>query len=501
MEIIEAPNKQTLRPRAAAYNAEMLDRRELMVSLGRLGVVGGLWPASRVAELLAQGQAAETWGKEKLIARSVRPPDYETPVALLDSWITPNDVFYLRSHVPVPGGLDAAAWKLQIEGEVAAPVTLTVDDLRKMPAVTVPVTLECAGNGRAFFEPSVPGVQWKKGAVGTARWTGARLADVLKRANVKSTGTFVEMNGADRGPGTMPDFVRQLPIAKAMHADTIVAYEMNGVPIPPAHGFPLRVIVPGWEGAYSLKWLTNLKVIDRESDSFWVATGYRYPVKRVRPGSAVPPAELSPLLGLAVKSLITKPLDGAMLQRGKIAVAGFAWAGENEIQRVEVSADSGASWQPAPLVGERAPYAWRRFETTIDAPKAESYLILSRATDNKGRTQPEVALWNPSGYLWNTPDRVRVEVLESTATSTSPTASPAPMPSHDPAGIKSGESVFQRACQSCHGQDIVEQQRIGRDAWGREVDKMKRWGAVVPDADRNSLLDFLTARFGPRPPM
>lgn len=473
----------------------MLCRRDLIFSLGRLGVLGALLPASRAADLLAQAQRQETWGKDQLIARSIRPPDYETPVSLLDSWITPNEHFYVRSHVPVPPALDAATWTLQIDGEVTTPATLSMDEIRRMPAITTTVTLECAGNGRAFFEPPVAGVQWAKGAVGTARWTGVRLADLLKRAGIKPTGSFVTMDGADRGLGTMPDFVRQIPVAKAMHPDTLVAYEMNGVPIPAVHGFPLRAIVPGWEGAYAIKWLTHLRVIDREFDGFWVATGYRYPTKQVKPGGSVAATDMAPLTGLAIKSLITQPLDGATIQRGKIAVAGFAWAGEDDVQSVEVSADQGVTWQPAQLVGEHAPYAWRRFETTVDALTAQSYLIMSRATDSKGRRQPDVAAWNPSGYLWNVPDRVRVEVADSNAAADSK-AAPAPMPSHDPATLQRGEEAYKRACLSCHGRDLVEQQRLTRDGWVREVDKMKRWGAIVPDVDKDALVDFLTAHYG-----
>ncbi len=271
-------------------------------------------------------------------------------------------------------------------------------------------TLECAGNGRAFYDPPVAGVQWTKGAVGTARWTGVRMADVLKRAGVRNTGQFVVMNGADRALGTMPDFVRQVPIDKAMHPDTIIAYEMNGAPLPPVHGFPLRVIVPGWEGAYAVKWLASLRVVEREFDGFWVASGYRYPTKRVAPGAAVDAKDMAPLTGLVVKSLITKPLDGATIAPGKIDVAGFAWAGEVGIARVDVSVDHGSSWQPAKLTGENARYTWRRFETQVDAAKPESFLILARATDANGLTQPMTPPWNPSGYLWNAPDAVRVEV-------------------------------------------------------------------------------------------
>ncbi len=388
----------------------MISRRDMLAAVGQLSLVGTIAKLGSGAQALAQGPVVQSWNKEKLIRHSVRPPDYETPVALLDSFITPVENFYVRSHLPVPPVLDPATWTLALGGEVATPLSLTLDEIKKLPKSTVTVTLECAGNGRAFFDPPVAGVQWEHGAVGTARWTGVRLAELLKRAGAKPNGKNVVMQAADRPLGTMPDFVRQVPMTKALHADTILAYEMNGQPIPPVHGFPLRAIVPGWEGAYSVKWLNALTVIDHDSDSFWVATAYRYPNRRVTPGAAVDAKDMRPLTGLAVKSLITQPASGATLPAGRVAVAGFAWAGENDIARVDVSSDSGATWQPARLVGEQARYTWRRFEFAFTAPTPGSYLILSRATDSQGQAQPAVSHWNPSGYLWNQYAAVRVEV-------------------------------------------------------------------------------------------
>jgi DMSO/TMAO reductase YedYZ molybdopterin-dependent catalytic subunit len=388
-----------------------LSRRDLLAAAAHLGagaVATRLGPGGRLFAQMPRPTVAP--GKEHLLVRSLRPPDYETPVALLDAWITPVENFYVRSHLPVPPSLDVEAWTLQVEGEVATPVTLSMDDIRKMPSTTLTATLECAGNGRAFFDPPVAGIQWGKGAVGTARWTGVRMADVLKRAGVRPSGRFVLMNGADRALGSMQDFIRQLPIEKATHADTLIAYEMNGQPLPPVHGFPLRAIVPGWEGAYAMKWLTTLRVVNREFDGFWVATAYRYPVKQIAPGAAVDPKDMAPLTGLVVKSLITKPTEGAIVAPGKIDVAGFAWAGETAISRVDVSSDNGASWQQARLTGENARYTWRRFEAQVAAARAESLLIMARATDASGRTQPMSPPWNPSGYLWNAPDSVRVEI-------------------------------------------------------------------------------------------
>ena len=384
----------------------MISRRDLFSHFAMAAAAARVAPA----ELFAQTQtAAQRYGKDKLIVRSLRPPDFETPVALLDSFITPNDLFYVRSHLPIPQ-VDAAAFSLKVGGEVNAPLTLSLDEIKKLPAVTITTTLECAGNGRAFFAPALAGIQWEKGAVGTARFTGTRLSEILKKAGTKTTGVNVEMHAADRPLGTMPAFVRQVPMAKAMHPDTIIAWDMNGQAIPLPHGSPLRAIIPGWEGAYSVKWLNALNVIAKDSDSFWVATGYRYPNRQVAPGAAVDAKDMEPLTGLVVKSLITTPANGASLAVGKVLVGGFAWAGENDITKVDVSIDNGATWQPTRLTGEQARFSWRRFEFELNATKPQSYLILSRATDSKGNSQPAVSQWNPSGYLWNQYDSVRVEI-------------------------------------------------------------------------------------------
>ncbi len=384
----------------------MISRRDVLTQLAFAAAAARFAPA----DLFAQAQTnVQRFGKEKLIVRSMRPPDFETPVGLLNSFITPIEHFYVRCHMPVPT-VDAATWQLKVGGEVDSPLALSMDEIKKLPAHTVTMTLECAGNGRAFFNPAPAGIQWEKGAVGTARFTGARLSDILKKAGAKTTALNVEMHAADRPLGTQPAFVRQVPMTKAMHPDTIIAWDMNGQPIPLAHGAPLRAIVPGWEGAYSIKWLNALNLIARDSDSFWVATGYRYPNRRVAPGAAVDAKDMLPLRGMPVKSLITTPENGASLTVGKINVGGFAWAGEDDIKAVDISIDNGATWQPARLTGEQARFAWRRFEGTINADKAQSYLILSRATDSRGNMQPAVSQWNPSGYLWNQYDSVRVDV-------------------------------------------------------------------------------------------
>jgi DMSO/TMAO reductase YedYZ molybdopterin-dependent catalytic subunit len=389
-------------------NEKLPSRRAFIAAGGIAGAAFGLrrfLPHEAFAQNIIKG-------KERLIVRSLRPEDLETPVGLLNTWITPNDLFYVRHHTYAPNIDEAAAkeWSVKIDGEVERPLALALDELKKMGRATVTVTLECAGNGRAFFDPPVAGVQWEKGAVGTARWTGVRLADLLGKAGLKPTGKYVLLDGADKPVGKMPDFLRNIPIDKAMHPDTIVAYEMNGEPLPALHGFPLRAIVPGWEGAYAVKWLNHIQVIEKEHDGFFVKTAYRYPNRRVAPGAAVDPIDMVPLTGLAVKSFINSPQAGAAVKPGKIRVTGFAWAGESKIAKVDVSLDNGSTWAPARLGRERERYAWQSFEHELNITAPGSYLIMSRATDEKGRAQPVAPQWNPSGYLWNVIDKVRINV-------------------------------------------------------------------------------------------
>lgn len=382
-------------------------RRDFLIGAAQTGAALGL---SQLLPGESFAQGATFKGKDsRLIVRSARPEDLETPVSLLNSYLTPQDLFYVRHHA-YAATVNEKDWKLTIDGEVDKPFTLTLDELKKFPKATVTVTLECAGNGRAFYDPPVAGIQWEKGAVGTARWTGARLSDVLKRAGVKTTGKYVALDGADKAVGKQPEFIRNLPLEKAMHVDTILAYEMNGQPLPVLHGFPLRAVASGWEGAYAVKWLTHIQVIPQEHDGFFVKTAYRYPNRRVAPGEAVAPQDMEPVKGLVVKSFLNAPLDGTKQKAGPVRVSGFAWAGESFITKVEVSMDNGSTWQLAKLGKEREKYAWQSFEHTFNITKPGSYLLMARATDDKGNMQPVAPQWNPSGYLWNVIDKVRINV-------------------------------------------------------------------------------------------
>lgn len=344
-----------------------------------------------------------------MIVRSFRFLDLETPVEYFNTWITPVEHFFVRNHMHEPVTLDASDWKLSIGGEVEKPYSLTLEQLSKLESHTVVSTLECAGNGRAFQNPKVPGVQWQKGAVSTGRFRGPRLRDLLERAGVKPTGKHVMFRGLDEVPGKVPPFIRSIPIEKAMDADTLVATQMNGAPLTKHHGFPARALTPGWIGAASCKWLTEIKVLDKEFEGNFMSPGYRWPNQPGKPGEPVKPEDTHPLTGLNVKSLIVSPGDGSAVRAGTVRVQGTAWAGENDVVRVELSTDHGNTWEPAQLVGEQARYAWRLWTFQLRA-KPGDYVVAARATDNQGRTQPATPVWNPSGYLNNAIDQVKIHV-------------------------------------------------------------------------------------------
>ena len=293
---------------------------------------------------------------------------------------------------------------------VSKPQELTLADLQKLPQHTVPAVIECTGNGRSFFSPKVPGIQWGRGAIGNAEWTGPRVSDVLKLAGASASAAWLEADGADSGIAATPDFIRSMPMKKAMHPATILALKMNGQPLPELHGAPVRLIVPGWDGTSSVKWLVRLSATAQPHNGFYMNPGYRYPKFNLPPGTPARPAELEIIESMPVKSSITAPEHEAKLKTGTITIRGFAWAGEEAIERVEISTDGGSKWSNAELSKEKLPFSWRLFKLEWRATTPGYYTIFSRATDTAGRVQPVLAAWNPSGYLWNSIDRVGVLV-------------------------------------------------------------------------------------------
>jgi len=348
-------------------------------------------------------------GEDGMILRSFRFVDLESPVEYFNTWLTPVPHFFVRNHMHEPSQLDPQDWRLTIGGEVEKPLTLNLAGLLKIENHSIVNTLECAGNGRSLYRPQVPGIQWAKGAVGTARFSGPRLRDVLQRAGVKSTAKHVMFRGLDEVPGKVPPFIRSIPIEKALDSDTLIATHMNGASLTRHHGFPARALVPGWIGAASCKWLTEIKVLETEFVGNFMSPGYRLPNQPVKPGDAVKPEDTHPITALGVKSLISAPSDGASL-KGTVKIRGAAWAGESDITKVEISTDDGATWKSATLGHEQSRYAWRLWSYDWKPAKAGDYTIVSRATDSQGRTQPEAATWNPSGYLYNAIDQVKIHV-------------------------------------------------------------------------------------------
>ena len=335
------------------------------------------------------------------------PLNAETPLELLTDYLTPNDLFFVRSHW-IPRMPDAKTWRLTVEGDVARPLSLSLAELRKLPRAEATCVLQCAGNGRALHEPPIPGVQWRYGAVGNARWSGVRLRDVLARAGVRAGAKHLHLFGSDDPPGKVPPFHRSIEMEKAME-DCILAFEMNGQPLPPAHGAPLRLVVPGWAGDHWMKWLVRIAPAAEAQKGFYMDTAYRWPLQPGAPGVAFKPEEMRPLTENAVKSNITVAPKRA--RRGVPAdIRGFAFSGAPDIARVEVSDDGGASWQRATLDPRHAPHAWRLWSFRWTPKRSGRATLLARATDSRGATQPKSAVWNQSGYLYNSWHSVDVEV-------------------------------------------------------------------------------------------
>jgi DMSO/TMAO reductase YedYZ molybdopterin-dependent catalytic subunit len=353
-------------------------------------------------------------GKRPMILHNDRPEDLETPLQYFDSWLTPIDAFFVRQHIPRPAPIDPEAYRLTVNGMVSQPLKLTLAALRSLPQYTVPATIECTGNGRGFYTPKVPGIQWMRGAIGNAEWRGPRVGDVLKMAGAGSSAAYLETDGADTGMASTPDFVRSLPMAKAVHPATILALTMNGQPIPEIHGFPVRLIVPGWDGTSSVKWVIRISATSQPNHGFFMNPAYRYPKYSLPPGSHPKPAELEVIEAMPVKSCITRPQDQSKFPLGPLTIRGFAWAGEQSIERVEVSTDGGSRWRDARLSNPKLPFAWRLWQIDWRPSDPGYYTILSRATDSAGRVQPFVAAWNPSGYLYNAIDRIGI-TLEKNA--------------------------------------------------------------------------------------
>lgn len=357
-------------------------------------------------------------GKDGLVLLGDRPLNAETPAHLLDDDVTPNSRHFVRDNGLLPEmaqRMDPAGWTLTVDGEVERPLTLTLPELKsRFRHVKLRLQLECGGNGRAGFNPPAKGNQWTLGGIGNAEWTGVRMRDVLTAAGVKKSAVYTGQYGLDRHLSGDPKKVpisRGVPIAKALEEHSIIAFEMNGEPIPAYHGFPVRSICPGWPGSVSHKWLSRIWVRDVVHDGpKMTGSSYRVPRHPVAPGAEVPEEDFVIIESMPVKSMITSPRTGAQVSGRSLAVRGHAWAGDRAVRAVDLSVDFGATWTRASLQRPPNRYSWQTFTGTVSFPTSGYYEVWARATDAAGVAQPFVAPWNPDGYLNNAMHRIAVTV-------------------------------------------------------------------------------------------
>ncbi len=388
--------------------------------LGAEIVFGRFLPAGFVPVALA-GQATgqlDQMGKAELTLLNDRPLNAETPAHLLDDKVTPASRLFVRNNGVPPTNANPDTWSLVIDGESAArSMTFSLSDLQtRFEQVDLQLTVECGGNGRAEFSPPASGNQWTLGAVGCPVWHGVRLRDVLNEVGVKKNAVYIGYYAADAhlsGDTSKDAISRGVPISKALEAESMIALGMNGEPLHPMHGYPLRLVFGGWPGSTSGKWLTRIVIRDRVHDGAkMTGSSYRMPRYPIAPGAQVPDSDMDIIEAMPIKSLITFPQSGIRQQLSeKLDVRGHAWNGDEDVARVETSIDFGQTWQTASLDKPANRLAWQHWNTRVTFPKRGYYEVWARASDAHGTSQPMVIPgWNPKGYLNNACHRVAVYV-------------------------------------------------------------------------------------------
>ena len=338
------------------------------------------------------------------------PSCTETPLPSLDTWITPVDRFYIRSHFSKLPDLDVSTYRLVVGGDVRSPLSVGYRELQELPSKEVVATLECAGNSRSYLTPPAEGIGFRHGAVGNARWKGVPVSDLLSRAGLPGTAREVLFEGADfgeeeeEGKTLQLGYARSLPVDVALGPDTIVAYQMNSELLEPAHGYPLRLIVPGWYGMASVKWLKRIEVLDEPYQGFFQNRRYIL----INEGETVG-ACWETVTTLRVKSLITHPRHGEVVQPGPYTIRGMSWSGEGAIATVEASTSGGRDWQQARLIGSSVPTAWCQWELTWNVTRPGHYILMSRSTDSADNAQPTSIPWNFRGYANNAIHTIAIE--------------------------------------------------------------------------------------------
>ncbi len=408
----------------ANHHAHHTTRRQL---LGATAATAGLLAAPRAFSQTATVDLGLPGGvgeralvpnfadKRNMILLRTRPPLLETPMPVFDQGVfTPNDQFYVRWHLAdIPTEIDVSTFRLAVHGQVNQALSLSLSDLLAMPRVEVAAVNQCSGNSRGFFQPRVAGGEWGHGAMGCAKWTGVRLRDVLDRAGVKPSAMQVSFKGLDRGSLTeTPDFRKALDIDHARDGEVIIAFLMNGQPLPMLNGFPIRMVVPGWYATYWVKALNDIEVIDHVDDNFWMKTAYQIPDT---PGANVKPGESGfktvPINRMVPRSFVTNLANGASVRRGApVALRGIAMGGDVGVEQVELSTDGGASWRAATLGPDFGRYAFRSWSAELPAATGSSLEVMVRATNTAKLSQPATPIWNGGGYMLNTIEKTSLIV-------------------------------------------------------------------------------------------
>jgi sulfite dehydrogenase len=380
-----------------------------------LGSSGALGFAEIPDGALAEQQLYALSGKVPLIKKTYRPPNFETPIAYFRTAITPNNAFFVRYHLAGIPEVSAADWALTVGGESAGrELQFTRDQLMKeFEPAEITAVCQCAGNRRGLFQPHVAGVEWGVGAMGNAVWRGVRLKDILARVGVKGDALEVVFDGADHAViDATPDFVKSLPVEVALDENTLIAFEMNGKPLPHWNGFPARLVVPGWAGTYWVKQLISVRIVSKPEANFWMSTAYRLPRGKFQTPSfkSQVGSANEPITTMVVNSLITSLTSGQQIPRGTpISVRGIAWDDGAGIDRVEVSTDSGG--KRAALGRDLGRFSFREFALAMPARERGSIVVMARATSRSGETQVERLIHNPAGYHHNVIQRLYVEVV------------------------------------------------------------------------------------------
>ena len=412
-----------------------------------------------------------------LVQRASRPFMAEGTIEALKPWETPIEGFFVRTHHNTMPITFDDSWAISFEGLLTSPRRISVKQLKAMPQQSFHAVLECSGNGRGLFNPPVSGMQWKRGAVGNGEWTGVPLKDILKSLSIKPAAKFMTVEGYD--DPVVPSaakFVRSIPLELALETNAILAVRMNRVPIPLAHGGPVRLVLPNIYGQNWVKWVNKITFGDAPDSRSYASKAYRIPTRPVKPGEAWDAVKDGrPVERIKVQTILTAPLQDEKVQPGVYLVEGKAFSGHAAIKSVEISMDGGNSWAVA-KVSPRKNYSWHAFEYPINVAEGVKYQVMARATDESGNSQPLEQEWNPKGYLYNAVDRLSFEGNSQGAI------------------LADGMRSVRTHCVTCHSSEIIEQQNLDKSGWMATVKKMADYGLNLDSAESEKIAAALAAR-------